>query len=179
MSIQLRNVIKTVSVLLLCASISCFSTTDVPENWLPEPSEAASAARGGWIQVKMKTGDELSGELIAVDDDSVHIAGEELRSLARKNIRYARVTGYDSRAWNAQKWSLLGALLTASNGIAALATAPVWIVGGSAITAYQHALPVIAYPEEELERFALYARFPGGMPAGPDRADIRMKPVNR
>ena len=64
-----------------------------------------------------------------------------------------------------------GALSTASHGVLAGVTFPVWVLGGSLATASQSRKPIVNYDPARSDPRSLspYARFPQGLPDEVDR----------
>ncbi len=174
-------------VLAVVATIGCTST-GAPRKWLPDAGEAQQQAYGGWITVRMfanPNGSHVQGELIAIQEDSVFVlAGDTLVIVPKSGVHSARVAAYDSYAGRLMTWTLLGALSTASHGVAAIVSFPVWIAVGSLSAASQssrpiHNLPANAFdeirPAETWDALKPFARFPAGLPAGVDRSVLRAK----
>ena len=153
--------------------------TSVPEGWLPEPAEAMSSAHGGWMELHYRAGEErrfATGELIAVDADSVWILGDSgAVTIATAHADSGRAWAYQPRSREIGLWTLGGTVSTISNGFFLVLTAPMWIIGGTIaggkeIRAAQRRAPELAWAE-----LAPYARFPQGVPAGVPLASLRKK----
>ncbi len=168
---------------LLSIIISGCAGTNVPKNWSSDPDEMKSDTYGGWISVEYdSTGNkksEISGELIAVSNDSIFVADIILNSIARKDITSARLTSYRSNFGSMSGLTVLGNISTISNGMFLIFTFPMWLIGGIISVTTQSYIPIIDYPQKDFEEFNPYSRFPQGLPAGMDRRKIKMKVVNR
>jgi hypothetical protein len=148
-----------------------------PRGYLEEPRKTQKDTFGGWVRLKIAEKDirTISGELIALSSDSIFVANETFHALALSNIKSARLEAYNSQAGHMGALVGLGTLLTVSNGIGLLFTAPMWILGGGTATIFQSYEPIIEYPEQELDRLQPFARYPQGLPPGIDRSRITMK----
>jgi hypothetical protein len=118
----------------------------------------------------------VQGELIALSPDRVFVLTDVgLLELPKTTISQAKLTAYDSGAVALGVWTFLGTLSTISHGVFLIISAPVWVIGGSAITAVQSHKPVISYPKNSWEAFQRYARFPQGLPQGLERSSLLPK----
>ena len=170
--------------LLLCAAAAAgCATSSAPRGFLRPPLEAQRSAYGGWIEVALarqphaRTEETLSGELIAVGDDSIFVLGAAgLRAVAVPRIARARLMAYDAQYGALASWTLLGVLSTASHGVGLILSAPVWIVAGSAATAAQSHAPlrVVTRPGE-LPSLRPFARFPQGLPPSLGRRALSLR----
>jgi hypothetical protein len=165
------------ALLALCAT-GC-AALHSPPRWLEKPSNLQTDAHGGWIYVKTAERRTLEGELIALGPDSLYLAGDSFHALARIEIESARLEAYDSGAWLMFGWTFVGTMTTGFHGFYLLATAPMWLVGGSIATIWRSYDPIIEYPDSEWNDLRPYARFPQGLPPGIDRGEIVMKPEKR
>lgn len=157
---------------VFCLLLADCAATNAPSHYLSEPDRLATDVRGGWIDMKSLHG-RIAGELIAVTKDTVFAADSVLHAVASRDIASARLVTYDASILG--DYVFLGTLSTASNGWFLIATAPMWIVGGTIAAVSRSFDPVIDYPSKALTEFAPFARYPQGMPAGLDRGAIQMK----
>lgn len=173
---------------LAVVTVTGCSSTGAPRKWLPDAGDAQKQAFGGWITVHMSAnpnGPHVQGELIAIQDDSVFVlAGDTLVIVPMSGVHSARVAAYDSHAGRLMTWTLLGALSTASHGVGAIISFPVWMVMGSISTVAQSSEPIQNLPAnsfdeirpaESWDAMKPFARFPAGLPAGVDRSVLRAK----
>lgn len=149
---------------------SC-ATSYAPSDWLPGTDDVATETYGGWITLTAATLDnklfEYSGELIAIDTNSVYILYDSLYQLP-KNCIHSSVLEIDER--NTPEYSLWvigGTLSTISNGKFLLITAPLWLLLGIPATVgesfrdyYESEQPDTNY----WESITKFARFPQGLP---------------
>ena len=172
---------KSCRAIVLFLSLSVFgcAVTHAPRGWLESPNALKTDAYGGWIYIKTNTEEYLAGELIAISSDSMFVANETFHAIARADIRSARLTAYKSNARLMGASVPLGTLLTVSNGAGLLFTAPMWIIGGTTAAIIRSHEPIIDYPDQGLNRFMPFARYPQGLPLRIDRKQITMKSGTR
>lgn len=176
------NINKTCIIFMLLLSLwmgGC-AVTHTPPGWLASPIDMQTDAYGGWIEVEYSsaTGEktQISGELIAINADSIFIANETFHAIAVSNIKSARLSAYNSHASGMGGLVILGTLSTISNGVFWIFTAPMWIIGGRICSRIRSFEPIVDYPKQELSRFVPFARYPQGLPLGINRNRIKMKP---
>jgi hypothetical protein len=178
-------------LLLLLAAPGCAATRG-PSGYLQPARIAQREAHGGWITLDMREA-RVDGELIAVEAESVFVLTPEgLRVVHRDSVRSAVLGAYDSQSGQPAVWTMGGALTTASHGLGAIGTFPLWIITGSLMTASVSRGPLHTVSQNRLQdprqrdrartrwaAIALWARFPAGMPRGLDRATLRSRGVIR
>jgi hypothetical protein len=165
-------------------AISACASTSAPPTFLPEPKEAETLARGGWVELSIDTpgGPRLaSGELLAVTVDSVWIAARPDSAstspgfvVARRAIREGKVTWYKADPSGIATASFLGTLSTISNGWLLILTAPTWVITGSIAGPAYTREPVVSLSPNNRRDLRPYARFPAGMPKGLDASFTRL-----
>lgn len=158
-----RKMIALLAATLLCGC----ARNPAPAGWQPPAVEAQQATRGGWILIECEDDSNVTGELIAVDETTLHVltvAG--LEAVPRSTVRTARLVGYGT-AGNLRPWTALGAVSTLSHGGWLVGTLPMWLVGG--LTAASHEVNAALVPPDE---FASFARFPQGLPPKLDPASL-------
>jgi hypothetical protein len=151
--------------------IGC-ATTNAPYNWLDNPEQTAAGSYGGWIDIRTPTS-RVSGELIAINGDTVFVVKDSLIQVMSADIIKARLVYYDASSLAGQV--ILGTLSTASNGLFLVFTAPMWLIGGPLAARARTYEPILDYPEHSLPDFRPYARYPVSIPQGMDRRDIKIK----
>ena len=164
---------------LLILIVGC-ATNTAPKGWLDVPKASQSKTFGGWLEVQHgeNSTKRVQGELIALSPDRVFVLTDAgLLEIPKTTISQAKLTAYDSGAVALSVWTFLGTLSTISHGVFLIISAPVWVIGGSSITAVQSHKPVISYPENSWEAFQRYARFPQGLPQGLERSSLLPKLV--
>lgn len=131
---------------------------------LKYPDEQQNSPYGGWIQVILKSELEILGELLAVDDNYLYIATEEMQyfKVMIKDIEKATLWYYRPDPSSFVFWTLFGSLSTLSHGTLLVFSAPMWVIGGTlSAIGYVHA-DKLKYPNEEIVKFKKYARYPQG-----------------
>ena len=155
------------------------ASTNAPRDWLPGAAEMQSDAFGAWITLSPKQhsrADRMSGELIAVQPDSVFILVQDsLVAMPRAGIADATLAAYDNHWGSLWGWTALGAVSTLSHGIFLILSAPLWILVGSITAASASHEPIRQYPDRPWEELKKFARFPQGLPVGIDRGALRGK----
>ncbi len=169
-----RKKIGPVWWMVFFSLIGC-AHTNAPGGWLSEPQDLSSDPYGGWVTLKLKSNEQLTGELIAVSGDSIYVADSSLHVVAQSDVLKARLVAYNSHAGKMGTWTILGTLSTISHGFFLLLSAPVWMIGGGIATVARSREPILDYPKHNFNRFAPFARFPGGLPEDIDRSRIVMK----
>ncbi|OGU25298.1 MAG: hypothetical protein A2X66_09645 [Ignavibacteria bacterium GWA2_54_16] len=166
-----NNLMFVIAIACLCF-MHC-ATTRAPSGWLSDPDNVGKDVYGGWVDVTSRQG-LISGELIAVERDSVYVAKEHLRAIAVADVLDMRITVFDAGSKIALG-TFGGTVLALSNGLWFLLTGPMWIIGGSIAAIYRSYDPVYDFPSSDLRSLALFARFPQGLPASLDRNSIKAK----
>ena len=161
---------------LLGFLLGCASHT-APDDWLPEAAETQWEAYGGWVSVRCweyaTTCSDADGELIAVSPDTLYIlTGYRLEAIPVTGLEDMVVTAWDPRTGTIAGWAVFGTLLTASNGMFAVISMPIWIIAGTTSAVAQSTAP----RERSLRALQRYARFPQGLPPGLDRRTLEPKP---
>lgn len=174
----MRNRDRFYFIACACLLMSC-AASQAPRRWLPNPLTTQTESYGGWVKLEYLTPEKkktaVSGELIAVNADSVFVAGTGFYAVALSSVKSARLEAYESYSGEVGGLAMLGTLTTISNGAFLIFTAPMWIIGGSAVSASRSREPMIDYPKRDWNRLAAFARFPQGLPEGLDRRNIKMK----
>ncbi len=180
------------------ASLPGCTASTAPPLWLPDAVQARDEAWGGWVELTTGKGvaaDTVSGELLAVSEDSVYTLRDTLvLATALAAVTRGRLEYYDPRSGQLDKATLVGTISTITHGIGLIVSAPLWILVGSTSTALvsgdgkyelDPAQPrdrAVAKPGATRERHAswrdlsLYARYPSGWPVGLDRASLHERP---
>lgn len=162
-------------LLLLVLAIACASNPRTPDGWLPDREEAARDPYGGWAVVE-GGGRRTTGELIAVDGDSLFVLGENGGLVGRERARIRRVVVVKYRPPTLWPWALLGGLSTISNGYLLIFTAPMWAIGGPLTIRAENRASRVEIPPGAWEDAAPHARFPQGLPRGLDRSTLVPRP---
>lgn len=182
--------------------------TMAPENWLPEAGDRALDPYGGWIEMTVSPDRpdgkrrDIEGELVAIDADSIWVLPclkvrprdydsryhrrpsvlhwQPVIAISTDRIRKAEVEGFASRPENATGLATLGVFSTLTHGFFLIFTAPVWMLGGSALSFNQADLAREKWAgPESVEALGRYARFPRGWPRGLDPVEIKPRPFER
>jgi hypothetical protein len=139
-----------------------------PHDWLPRPQSAATDVHGAWAVLSLGPAEEIRGELLAVGPDTVYVLrldGAVMR-VPTTRVTRARIGWYESEWRRTATWGVLGTLSTASHGFILVASAPIWIIAGTASTAADSRAPILDPSRSSWADMARYARYPAGPPGG-------------
>jgi hypothetical protein len=146
-----------------------------PDPRSPSTAQMQKQSIGAWLVARMRHGQTISGELIAVEREVVLVLSwaerpeqRALLALPVVDITQAELFRYVSAASNLGLWGLGGTLSTVSHGVLLLLSAPIWAGVSSIMAAYESRHMIVEYPEQPLAAMANWARFPQGMPPGVD-----------
>ena len=157
--------ISSVWVILLLVA-GCVSSSTAPENFLAPVDEAGRHPFGGWIEVVTDENDApVTGELLAVHEDSIFVLGPELIAIAHADVSEASMYAYNARFSRLAGWSAAGTLGTLSHGLFLVFTGPIWIITGTTAAGIQSRQPRLRRSaDDSWNAFRLYSRFPAGLP---------------
>jgi hypothetical protein len=146
-----------------------------PDPRSPSTAQMQKQSIGAWLVARMRHGQTVSGELIAVEREVVLVLSwaerpeqRALLALPVVDITQAELFRYVSAASNLGLWGLGGTLSTVSHGVLLLLSAPIWAGMSSIMAAYESRHVIVEYPEQPLAAMAHWARFPQGLPPGVD-----------
>ncbi|OZC02180.1 hypothetical protein [Rubricoccus marinus] len=166
--------------LLLTAVLAsgCVSSRSSPRGVIPQSSELAAYPMGAWIGLETRDRVAIQGELLAVDEESVHVltTENEYLVLAKPFVYKARVEAYRNEGWKGTSaWAGVGAASTLTHGFFLVFTAPAWALGGmlTSIAESNRGFYDLRDAEVGWRDVAPYARFPAGMPEGLDTSRLR------
>lgn len=181
------NFILAFIVFIICL-LGC-STAYIPVSYRFNPINLKKEITGNWIEINMHSKSNvnqdinLSGELIAIQLDTVYVLTEEkLNSIQIDRINEAILYIYSNQGG---KYAVATGLLYFSDIIAAFVTripyfleiGVPWVIIGSSISIYEASdnSNRLIYPNENiLEDFKKYARFPQGMPQGINKEKLHL-----
>lgn len=165
-------------IFLLCFLSGCASI-NTPKKWLLLPEDVPSDPYGTWIETEYYNDNnriiKISGELIALDKDSLYLLNDYFETLSVLNIKSAKIAKYDSEATTLGNLTVLGSISSCSNGWFLVFTFPIWLIGGSISTSTRSYEPILEYPRHKLTEFSQYARFPQGLPEPLNRKGLYPK----
>jgi hypothetical protein len=189
MSKRIRAIlISTISLLL----IGGCNSTNIPKDYLRNPKDAAKSIAGSWIEISRKSAfvdaqvSKLSGELIAVQSDTLYVLSEiKLSVIETDSIGTARLYIFKNQGG---KYALITGLLLVPNIIGAMANGgeyagefiqlaiPLAVTGITIAiiegTSKNNQLNYPAY--NSIEEFRKFARFPTGIPQGVDKSELHL-----
>jgi len=158
---------RRIPILLALVCAAGCARNPAPAGWLLAPREAAGDPFGGWIVIDRIAGlPRVTGELLAIGSDSTYVlsADAHVQAVALTEVSRLRLAWYDGQTSLVITWSVFGTLGTASNGLLAAFTFPLWIIVGTAASATQSHAPLISGDSLDWLRLVPYARFPQGLP---------------
>jgi hypothetical protein len=187
MSGKIRNIL----LVFICIIIECgCQNRMIPAGYLQAPKQINKSITGGWVDVSVISDPSndsitmLSGELLAVENDTFHIltAGTELISLNKNRIKSIKLYFFAN-----PNLSLLGFLGVIPNIVGAISQTdyagsflllglPICITSlVMAIADYYDGNSTLRYPvKDSLSEFSRYARFPQGLPPDLQKAKLHL-----
>jgi hypothetical protein len=184
---------KRIKYILTCFICILFllacNTAKIPTEYRFNPKKVKNASTGCWIEVKIPPSNiyiseiTLSGELIAIQKDTVFILTEQqLNGIPSAGIKEAVLYIYNNQAG---RFVLATVLLFIPNIIAAIANNEVgfllldipWLIGGTIISLNENSSGShqMKYPKNNiLADFSKFARFPQGIPPGLDKNKLHL-----
>ena len=148
---------------VLAYALAGCASNPTPAGWLPRARDLPTATRGAWIQIDLteKRAPDVRGELIALDEDRVHVLTEDgLREVSRASIRDAELALYDNNSEASAAGA--GGFLSLSHGWFWLLTVWFWVALGAGASR----APMLDARGAGLDSFRKFARFPQGLPDG-------------
>jgi len=131
-----------------------------------------------YIQIEEKKGKKkekreiAQGELLAVSPDTLYVLGNKYISgeqgvfaIENVSVKKIEVELYPSGSGKMVLWTVLGTLSTASHGVGAILSFPVWIIVGTICSVTLSNSNDKEFKEFEWEELRQYARYPQGLPA--------------
>ncbi len=172
--------------LVAAFAIAALATACVenPDPRKPTIEKMTTEGVGGWVVVTSRAGWQVSGELISVTREYMHILrvgqpGAALVYLRTADVARAQVYQYESEG-GLGAMGLLGTLSTISHGFFLILTAPVWLITTAVAVGAESSHIEMDYPEDEsLEELSHWARFPQGIPASVDEEALLVPRANR
>lgn len=164
-------------------------TAQIPSGYRLAPREVKKEIAGSWIEINSRTqaGQEtlqvLSGELIAIQNDTLYIlTSEQLTGIASKKVNEAILYIFTSRAGTLATITslvfvpdIVGAIVNRIPGFLILGIP--WIVSGSIFTGFElgDKSNLLIYPDRNrLSEFTDFTRFPKGIPPEVDRSKLHL-----
>jgi len=160
----------------------------IPASYMPTPDAATMNIKGSWIVLNTDndalpiSGKIISGELMAVQSDSVYLLTDSALLAVNRNMIISAVL-YPFKPQTAvtpiiAMLSSLPAIFGAiakDDGAFLLLGVPVMITG-AVMSAIEGGGNVMKYPARyQLNDLAKFARFPQGLPSGLDPEKLRLK----
>jgi hypothetical protein len=170
---------RDVVMLLTCCG-ACFPATPGPPG-SPKPHQAATATRGAWVEIQTEGPSgtiATSGELLAADQDSLWVLGENgAYAIGTIAITGGVVVRYDPEASETGKFAAWGAVSTLSHGFVLVLSAPAWMLFGTGAAHGQFSEGVTRFTgTTRYGSLAPWGRFPQGIPTGLDLSAITKTP---
>jgi hypothetical protein len=186
---MLKRINSIIAVFVSVLFLSGCSTAKIPMDYRFNPRNVKKEVTGSWIEINLFPTQvlspeiKLSGELIAIQSDTVYILTEvQLRSILINEIFEATLYIYTNQAG---KYALATGLLYFPDILAAiadniggfLAIGVPWVLAGSIITLSvgNNDSNLLIYPgRNQIEDFRKFARFPKGMPPGIEKERLHL-----
>ena len=185
--------IKYILTCLVCIlTLSGCNTARIPAEYRFKPAEVEKSSTGCWIDITLFKADstapviKLSGELIAIQSDTIYIlTSVQLSEIPSEEVSEAVLYIYNNQSGH---FMLITVLLLIPNVIAAIANNTPefllldipWLIGGSFISLNESigGSHQLKYPGKiSLKDFGKFARFPQGIPQGlnKDKLNLNLK----
>ncbi|HKA90678.1 MAG TPA: hypothetical protein VKE22_23615 [Haliangiales bacterium] len=138
----------------------------VPDERILDAEQVPTWTRGLWVVVEPFSGNPVEGELVEASGQGVTVLiGQSLVRFRPPDCQRVTVAVFRTRESVPVIWTIAGTLSTLSHGGFLLISAPVWQIVGNTTVVLMHNRPIHQYPDDPLQDFARFARFPQGMPA--------------
>lgn len=158
---------RATPALALVLGCAACAANPAPRGWLSPPAQSQADPYGAWIVLSTSVDLSLSGEFLAVEDDSIFVLLTDgaVQGIPMHSILQARIAWYDSQWRELSLWTFLGSISTISHGFGMILSFPVWVIGGSVAAGGQSRAPLrgVDLPSG-WDVVRPYARFPGGLP---------------
>ena len=152
------------------------AATQAPPGAIVGAKETLRTARGGWSGVLLQGEGPRSrvyGELLAVSADTVFVLAQSgFRAIPRDSVE--SVTLWVYRPESAAGITGLGVLLSLTNGLLFLVTAPLWIISGALASGLRQSEARMKRDRSELDSLVAHARWPQGLPGALNRSRLRL-----
>jgi len=165
----MRAVSALLALIVALATLAGCASSQAPAGYLPNSAdEALSSVRGGWAVLELHGGGQVSGELLAIGPDTVHVlsSGGGQVGVPRAGVVSARVEAHGGGGGAVGMWGALGTLSTLSHGFFAVLSAPIWLLTTAFAAPAASRVGFRSYPRLSWEELSAYARFPQGLPSG-------------
>jgi len=129
---------------------------------------------GGYVLVTLRDGSLVRGELLAVNRDALWVLdanGQQTVNL--HNVTNAELFKYEYEGGTLGVWGTLGAISTLSHGFWLVFSFPIWLATAITVSAAESRHMRLRYPDDGIDSFRDWARYPQGMPGKPEPASKR------
>ncbi len=145
-----------------------------PPGILPKGPSPDTTGFGSWVIVRSADSLWVSGELIAITADSIHLLTEHgLVSDGTDRVVRVQVLTHDSEYGQIRTWQVAGTISALSHGVGFIFTGPIWIITGQINAASASRAGLLEL--RDWESLRLWARFPPGLPPSVDRSRLRLR----
>ncbi|HTM23260.1 MAG TPA: hypothetical protein VL172_22215 [Kofleriaceae bacterium] len=166
----MRRASRATAALALAGLLAagCSATDPAPARWRRTVAQAQRSPFGAWVNVELRRGPVISGELLAVEPERIFLGSRgQLRPLAIAAIAKVTVSAYAVDSSGVAMTSVLGGLSTLSHGWFLVLSLPVWTLLGIPLSRSASGQGFLAAGDPDAIRgLRKWARFPQGMPAG-------------
>ncbi len=136
---SIKNFIICFYILIL---FSGCATTYAPHDWLPKTDDVPKGAYGGWMTLFVKPDSlmnsnkllQYNGEFISSDTSHVYLLADSLYVVNKKDVMSSLIEIDQKNISDFGLWTAGGCLLTATNGLFAILTAPIWLITGISVS---------------------------------------------
>jgi hypothetical protein len=153
--------------LVLLGVSACSRSSPAPRAWQLPASEAARSVYGSWIVVETRAGPMVSGELLAAENDFLHVAGaSEIIRVRVDDVARVRLVKFQGDIDRKLFLGIVGTLSTVSHGFFLVFSAPFWMISTTIATRTESSAGVLDASALDLDVLQQFSRFPQGLPPG-------------
>lgn len=123
--------------------------------------------RGYHVVVELRTGESVTGELLAVEEDDLWVEPDEgaaIVQVPRRRVQLATVYVRSDASGELAGWTVLGTLSSISHGKLAIFGAPVWLAVGVPLAALDSSGARADVTGRGMDALFQFARYPQGLP---------------
>jgi len=165
--------IRELVIALVAATTACASNPD------PRARTIEAVQRdghGGWIEITTGTDRPIAGELISVELEGLRVLAVTpqpgLVFISKARIHAATLWAWGTEHGAIAAWGTIGALSTISHGFLLIVSFPIWLITSTVTASFESRASQLEYPDDGWDKFAIWARFPQGLPRGLHDGDL-------
>jgi hypothetical protein len=171
-----KIVVMLIAVFAMCASCASMKA---PSGTVPTRKGLEKEAYGAWMTLTLD-GSVVSGELIAVDNDSIYVLPENgLQKFATSSVDTAKMVLYRPDTGKYIAWTAVTSVATIANGAFLVITFPITVITGVVTSSVEgDRINFLDRATASWEEMSKFARFPQGLPPGIDLGSLRPRKLS-